>query len=87
MMSDKTSLKQAQMVEAISQHKCKQKDVKNNNKEMLTIRTRNVNIKKRVLNANSEVLSEYVIHNDLRGYSKKLKSLWRYWVMHGRVRL
>ena len=34
-----TSLKRAQMVDTIVEHKCKQKDVNNNNKEMLTIKS------------------------------------------------
>ena len=49
----------------IGEHKCKQKDVNNENKEMLTIKSE------------LKMLTESpicVIHNDLRGYTSPVKN-------------
>ena len=49
----------------VGEHKCKQKDVNNENKEMLTIKSE------------PKILTEkpiYVIHNDLPGYTSPVKN-------------
>ena len=40
MLSVEASLKLADMVDTIGEHKCKQNNVNNDNKEMLTIKTK-----------------------------------------------
>ena len=52
------------MVDTIGEHKCKQKDANNNNKEMLTIKS-----ELKMLTSKSIC----VIHNDLRGYTSPVK--------------
>ena len=52
------------MVNTIGEHKCKQKDVNNKNKEMLT------------MNSELKMLTGspiYAIHNDSRGYTSPVK--------------